>query len=125
MDQAESLCDHVCIMAKGRKAVEGPLEVLKAEAAAEGLIELAFNSPDDQQRASEGVLVDPIVESVRASKAGLDGATGAHADSDKLLALLVEAKLGVRRFERQQASLHQIFVVPGRARWPTPTRRGG
>jgi ABC-2 type transport system ATP-binding protein len=110
MEQAEELCDHVCIMAKGRKAVEGPLDELKRDAAAEGLIMLAFRTTEDEARARTEVLSQPLVESVRDERDGLLVQLADGEDSDKLLAELVAANLGIRRFERQQASLHQIFV---------------
>ncbi len=110
MEQAESLCDHVCIMAKGRKAVEGRLDVLKREAAAEGLVMLAFHNSDDEKRARAEVLVEPLVESIVETKDGMLAQLTRGESSDKLLAELVAANLGVRHFERQQASLHQIFV---------------
>ncbi len=110
MDQAEGLCDHVCIMAKGRKAVEGKLDVLRREAAAEGLVELAFHSDEETERARSGVLTSAMIESIRDERDGLIVQLAAGESSDALLAKLVEAGLGVRRFERQQASLHKIFV---------------
>ena len=111
MEQAEHLCDHVCIMAKGRKAVEGPLDELKREAAAEGLIMLAFRTSEDEAQARTEVLVQPLVESIRGERDGLLVQLADGGDSDKLLAQLVAANLGIRRFERQQATLHQIFVA--------------
>jgi ABC-2 type transport system ATP-binding protein len=110
MEQAEHLCDNVCIMAKGRKAVEGRLDVLKREAAAEGLVMLAFRSAEDEARARAEVLTQPMVESVRDERDGLLVQLAEGEESDKLLSELVAARLGIRRFERQQASLHQIFV---------------
>ena len=111
MEQAESLCDHVCIMAKGCKAVEGRLDVLKKEAASEGLILLAFASEAVAERATSGVLSDPMVESVRADDAGLLVQLAPGEEPAKLLAALVAAQLDVRRFEVQEASLRQIFVA--------------
>lgn len=110
MEQAETLCDHVCILAKGRRAVEGRLDVLKREAAAEGLVVLDFHSEGDAERARTEVLSEPLVESVRETKGGLMVQLAHGEESDELLSRLVAAKLGVRRFERQQATLHQIFV---------------
>ncbi len=110
MEQAEHLCDHVCIMAKGRKAVEGRLDELKREAAAEGLVNLAFRTPEDEQRARNGVLGQSMVEGVQDERDGLLVQLAAGVESDKLLGELVADGLSIRRFERQQASLHQIFV---------------
>lgn len=109
MEQAESLCDHVCIMAKGRKAIEGRLDVLKKEAASEGLIMLAFSGGAEEQ-AKSNVLSDPMVESFQDSDGGLLVQLAQGAEPAKLLAALVAAQLDVRRFEVQEASLRQIFV---------------
>ncbi|MCP4447510.1 MAG: ATP-binding cassette domain-containing protein [Myxococcales bacterium] len=110
MDQAETLCDYVCIMAKGRKAVEGRLDVLKRETAAEGLLHLALATPDDESRARSEVLASPTVDSVRDENDGMVVQLADGESPDKLLAALVAANIGIRRFELQQASLHQIFV---------------
>src|SRR5688572_4668370 len=42
MEQAEKICDVVCIIARGRKVLEGRLKDIKRASAAEGVIALAF-----------------------------------------------------------------------------------
>ncbi len=110
MEQAEKICDSVCIIARGRKAIEGDLEELKRSAAAEGMIVLAFASEADEARAREGVLRADFLETFRPCKEGLEVQLQRGHKPAELMAALVEARIDVSRFEHKQPSLHQIFV---------------
>jgi ABC-2 type transport system ATP-binding protein len=114
MEQAEKLVDNVCIIARGRKVLDGNLKDIKRREAADGVISLGF--ADETSRATaDGVLGDPaLVADKRAPRAGdvadcevklADGVT-----SQQVLAALVTAGAGVRRFEVVVPTLHQIFV---------------
>jgi ABC-2 type transport system ATP-binding protein len=114
MEQAEKVVDSVCIIARGRKILDGKLKDIKQREAADGLISLGF--ADAASRATaEKVLADrALVSEKRAPRSGdvadwevklVDGAT-----SQALLAALVTAGAGVRRFEIVMPTLHQIFV---------------
>jgi len=114
MEQAEKVCDAVCIIARGKKVLDGKLRDIKRASAAEGLVALGF--ADDEARAkAEPVLADAgLVVERRAPRAGdvadceLKLADGAA--PSQLLAALVAANVGVRRFEVVVPTLHQIFV---------------
>jgi ABC-2 type transport system ATP-binding protein len=115
MEQAEKVCDNICIITRGKKVLDGKLRELKRASAAEGLVALGF--PDDAARAkAEPVLGDrTLVAETRPPRPG--DATADHevkladgADSSKLLAALVAAGAAVRRFEVVVPTLHQIFV---------------
>jgi len=115
MEQAEKVCDAVCIIARGKKVLDGKLRDIKRASAAEGLIALGF--ADDEARAkAEPVLADAaLVAEQRAPRAG-DGADcelklADGAAPSQLLAALVAANVGVRRFEVVVPTLHQIFVA--------------
>ncbi len=110
MEQAEKICDSVCIIARGRKAIEGNLERIKREAAAEGMIALAFASDAEQERAKDGVLRAAFIENCKTYKEGLEVQLVKGHEPGQLLAALVEAGVSLRRFEHKQPSLHQIFV---------------
>jgi ABC-2 type transport system ATP-binding protein len=108
MEQAEKVCDGICIIARGKKVLEGKLKDIKRAATAEGLVSLGF--VDDAARAAaESVLADrALVVEQRAPRAGDKLAEGV--DSQKLLATLIGAGVGLRRFEVVTPTLHQIFV---------------
>ena len=114
MEQAEKLVDHVCIIARGKKLLDGRLKDIKQREAADGIISLGLGD-DASRAAAAAVLADPaLVAEARAPRAGdvadheirlAEGAT-----SQQLLAALVAAGAGVRRFEVVVPTLHQIFV---------------
>jgi len=114
MEQAEKVCDAVCIIALGKKVLDGKLRDLKRAFAAEGLVALAF-ADDDARARSEPVLTDPALVAERRPPRAKD-----HADCEiklandttppKLLAALVGQGVAMTRFEVVVPSLHQIFV---------------
>ncbi len=114
MEQAEKVCDQVCIIARGKKVLDGNLLDIKRASAAEGLVSLAF-ADDAAKHGADAVLADrTLVAETRPPRAGevadcevrlADGVA-----PPKLLAALVGAQIGVRRFEVVVPTLHQIFV---------------
>jgi ABC-2 type transport system ATP-binding protein len=115
MEQAEKLCDHVCIIARGKKVLDGVLAEIKRAAATEKQIALQFATAEDRARAEAGPLADTaLVATKRPARQGDDSdcevelADGTAADA--LLAALVGAKIGLRRFEIVTPTLHDIFV---------------
>jgi ABC-2 type transport system ATP-binding protein len=115
MEQAEKLCDHVCIIANGKKVLDGVLVDIKRAAAAERMIALGFAGAADADRARTGPLADrALVAATRPPRRGHDVDVevelAAGATTPGLLAALVDAKIGVRRFEVVTPTLHDIFV---------------
>jgi len=115
MEQAEKVCDAVCIIARGKKVIDGKLLDIKRASAAEGLIAIGFSDDVSRARADELLADRALVAERHAPHAGdladcevklADGAT-----PQKLLAALVAAEIGVRRFEVVVPTLHQIFVA--------------
>lgn len=118
MEQAEKVCDAVCIIARGEKVLDGPLRDLIRAEAAEGVIALDF--ADAAARAiAAPVLADPALIATRRPPR-----PGGHNDPDdsevvlvdgvapeRLLSALVTAGAALRRFERVVPTLHQIFVT--------------
>ena len=115
MEQAEKVCDAVCIIARGKKVLDGKLVDLKRASAAEGMVALAFVDDTSKGKAA-GVLADKaLVAEQRAPR------PGDHADCEvkvadtatpqTLLAALIGADVGLRRFELVVPTLHQIFVA--------------
>ncbi|HTE51132.1 MAG TPA: ATP-binding cassette domain-containing protein [Kofleriaceae bacterium] len=113
MEQAEQICDHVCLIVRGRKVLDGPLDRIKREAAGDRLVALDFVDPAAEARARDSVLADPsLVSAMRARRGYLEVEMAGRGQepADRLLAQLVGQGIGLRRFELVQPSLHQIFV---------------
>lgn len=114
MEQAEKLCDAVCIIARGKKVFEGKLLELKRASGGEGLVALGF--ADDAARATaQALLADrTMVAEVRPARPGeVADCEAKLADGvvpQQLLAALVTAGVHLRRFEVVVPTLHQIFV---------------
>ena len=58
MEQAEKICDSVCIIARGKKVLEGPLERIKREASSDRAVAIGFADDRSEARARAGVLAD-------------------------------------------------------------------
>jgi ABC-2 type transport system ATP-binding protein len=110
MEQAEQICDEVCIIARGRTVVEGTVDGLRRSAARGRTVHVAFAGADDEER-GRPVLADPtLVAAVRQVGAQVEIDLAASAGPQAVLERLVAAGAELRRFERAEPSLHQIFV---------------
>jgi ABC-2 type transport system ATP-binding protein len=114
MEQAEKVVDSVCIIARGKKILDGNLKEIKQREAADGLISLGFGDAASRATADTVLADQALVADKREPRAGdvadcevklADGTT-----SQELLAALVTAGANVRRFEVIVPTLHQIFV---------------
>jgi len=108
MDQAEQLCDSVCIIAQGRKVLDGLLRDIRHRHAGHRYrIEFESVTPVvvDLMSRGDGALAG-------AARAGdtwsLDLPSGS--DVQRALAALAAADVRVAKFEHARPSLHQIFV---------------
>jgi ABC-2 type transport system ATP-binding protein len=106
MEQAEKLCDAICIIARGATVVDGPLADVKRRHGGSHLIVAAERSP-----ALDAVLGDRHLVS-RADNYGnyaeLELAHGATAQ--QVLESLVRNGVMVNRFEIAEPTLHKIFI---------------
>jgi ABC-2 type transport system ATP-binding protein len=106
MEQAERLCDAVCIIAKGRKVLDGAIADVKRSHGGQHVALAVSNGASIEDIVSNRTLV------VRADSYGnyaeIELAQGA--DPQALLALLVDRGVRVTRFELTEPSLHKIFV---------------
>jgi ABC-2 type transport system ATP-binding protein len=118
MEQAEKVCDAVCIIARGKKVLDGNLVEIKRASAAEGLVSLGFADEQAKARADRALADRALVAEQRAARHG--EATGFGdcevklADGvapQQLLTALVGADVALRRFEVVVPTLHQIFVA--------------
>ncbi len=110
MEQAEKICDRVCIISRGSKVLEGPLEAIKRDAGGERRVAVRIGG-GGRSAAFESILADRAL--VTGSSAVGDSVLAELADEavpNMLLSALVEAELEIRRFEIFVPSLHEIFV---------------
>jgi ABC-2 type transport system ATP-binding protein len=111
MDQAEQLCEHVCIIAEGRKVLDGALRAVRL-AHAGSRYAVAFDAPSV---AAERVLADRRLFSRAEPLDGADGgwtvelAPGAAVQD--AVAALNSIDVPLARFARRVPSLHEIFVA--------------
>ena len=107
MDNAERLCDAVCIIARGEVVLDGPLGEVKAN---HGGRHVALSLESANGNVSR-ILSDPaLVRHVDDSNRYLEVEMADGADPQELLRRVVSAGALVHRFELIQPSLHQIFL---------------
>ena len=108
MDNAERLCDSVCIIARGEKVLDGTVAGVKKE---HGGNNIALSLAEGGAELVSRVLSDhKMVERVDDSNRFFEIALQKDADPQALLRKLVDAGARVQRFELVQPSLHQIFL---------------
>ncbi len=102
MDQAERLCQRVCLISRSRKVLDGDLKELKRQES-RGVVAVAFDGPD-------GWLEGPEVAGREDVADGVHLLLKAGADPQGLLRRGVAAGAVIRRFELVEPRLHEIFV---------------
>src|SRR5256714_1191316 len=107
MEQAEKLCEQLCIIARGRKLVDGALSDIKRTHGGHHLV-IGFDG-------SLGGAAQVFADRTLVSKvdnygqyAELELASGA--ESQQILQRLVASGARLSKFELQEASLHKIFI---------------
>jgi ABC-2 type transport system ATP-binding protein len=108
MDSAERLCDAVCIIARGSKVLDGPIEQVRAE---HGGTHIALSLGGASGNGVGAVLADRrLIARVDDSNRYFEIELVPDADPQVLLRRLVEAGASIQRFELVRPSLHQIFL---------------
>jgi ABC-2 type transport system ATP-binding protein len=108
MDSAERLCDAVCIIARGEKVLDGPIEDVRAE---HGGTHVALALGGSSANGVGAVLNDPrLVARLDDSNRFFEIELASGADPQLLLRRLMEAGASIQRFELVRPSLHQIFI---------------
>ena len=106
MDNAERLCDSVCIIARGSVVVDGPLGEVKAQ---HGGRHVALSLENGHGAAP--VFEDrSLVRRVNDSNRYLEVELAEGADPQELLRRIIGSGALLNRFELIQPSLHQIFL---------------
>src|SRR5467141_4328834 len=107
MEHAEKLCDRLCIIARGKKLIDGTLAEVKGTHGGKHVI-VAF---DGSQGNARQIFADPrLVAKFQdfGQQAELELAPGA--DAQEILKGLVDSGARLARFELASPSLHKIFV---------------
>jgi ABC-2 type transport system ATP-binding protein len=107
MEQAEQMCEHVCIIAGGEKVLDGNLrEIRRAHRANHYAI--AFDEPS--AAADRLMSTWPGLERADRINEGWEVELKPHADARELVAAANGLDVPLARFEHVQPSLHDIFV---------------
>jgi ABC-2 type transport system ATP-binding protein len=108
MDNAERLCDSVCIIAGGEKVLDGAVADVRD---AHGTRMVALGLDGAPSAAVQAVLADrSLVLRVDDSNRFLEIELAPQADAQQLLQALVATGAPIERFERVRPSLHRIFL---------------
>jgi ABC-2 type transport system ATP-binding protein len=108
MDNAERICDSVCIIARGDKVLDGSIAEIKHS---HGTRNIALGLGGAPSSGVSAVLSDKsLVERVDDSNRYFEITLAPQADPQALLQRIVSAGASVSRFEIVQPSLHQIFL---------------
>ena len=107
MEQAEKLCDQLCIIAHGRKLVDGPLADIKRTRSGQYLaIGFDGRSGAASQVFANKALVTKVDDYGQYAELELAPA----ADPQEILRGLVQSGVRLSRFELVEQSLHKIFL---------------
>ena len=108
MENAERMCDSVCIIARGEKVLDGRVADVKSR---EGTRHVALELDGGSADGARQVLADPaLVRRLDDSHRTFEIELTPDADARLLLRRLVDSGASIRRFELVQPSLHQIFL---------------
>ncbi len=108
MEQAERMCDRIVIIARGEKVVDGTVTDVKAGFGNRN-IALTFSSGKE---AAERVMADrALTAKVDDYGASAEVSLADGATSQQLLIALVNAGVGLARFEVVEPSLQAIFIA--------------
>jgi ABC-2 type transport system ATP-binding protein len=107
MDNAERLCDSVCIIARGKKVLDGSVAGVKAE---HGASNVALSVAGGQERIAELLKDQGLIDKVDDQNRFFEVKMRRGADPQALLRAIIASGVEVQRFELVQPSLHQIFL---------------
>ncbi|HEY7471090.1 MAG TPA: ATP-binding cassette domain-containing protein [Gemmatimonadota bacterium] len=107
IEHAERLCDHVCILSRGRAVVQGELARVKRE---HGGRHVGLTLDPWTPAAVAAVRSAPEAARIHEDGHAIELTLADGADPRALLARLVQGGVGLVRFEVMQPSLHQVFI---------------
>lgn len=107
MEQAEQLCDSVCIIARGKKLVEGVLADVKRTHGGRHVV-IGF---DGAAGDAERIFADPkLVKKHEGSAQYAELELAPNADAQEILKGLIGSGARLAKFELAEPSLNKIFV---------------
>lgn len=107
MEQAEKVCDYVCIIARGKKLVDGTLADIKRTHGGKHVLVNFDGARGDADR----IFADRrLVAKADASGQFAELELAAQADAQEILKALVTSGARLSRFELAEPSLNKIFV---------------
>ena len=116
MDQAERLCERVCLISRSRKVLDGELKELKRRERS-GAVAVEFDGvgpggidEDAAQRIEDALASWPGVLAVAVRGDAWHLQLDDRAGTAPLLAAAAESGARLRRFELLEPTLHEIFV---------------
>ena len=108
MEHAEKMCDRITIIARGEKVVDGPLAQVKREFGKSSLA-LTFTR---NAAGARSILADrSLVARVDDSGASAEVELAPGVEAETVLKALVQADVGLSRFEVVEPSLQSIFIA--------------
>ena len=115
MQHAERLCDHMLLIAKGRKIFDGTIAGAKATIPRRVLISTE-SSIDPLVGLDDVAEIKPLGESpsspgARDWEIRLRGQTGAQTSAQTILEKCFQSGIVLRRFDQSEPSLHDAFVA--------------
>jgi ABC-2 type transport system ATP-binding protein len=108
MEQAEQMCDRIAIIARGEKLVDGRIADIKAEG---GTRHVFLSFTHDSAKAVPVLADRSLVARADDSGATAEAELAVGASSDRLLRALMDAGVGLSRFEVAEPSLQSIFIA--------------
>ncbi|MBD3401611.1 ATP-binding cassette domain-containing protein [candidate division GN15 bacterium] len=102
MEQAEKLCDHICMISSGKKVLDGKMAEVKARFG-KGTIQIEIDGDGSFVRTIDGVA------SVTEFPNYLELRLGKGANPSAILKQIVD-KVAVTRFQLSEPSLYDIFI---------------
>ena len=102
MDQAERLCESVCLISRAEKILDGDLREIKRRERS-GAVAVDYEGDDTWLHGSGAETIEPMASGVRVRLR--DGA-----DPQALLHAALSAGVQIRRFEIVEPTLHEVFV---------------
>ena len=102
MDQAERLCERVCLISNARKVLDADLRELKASER-KGVVAVEFEGPDRW-------LSGPDIDHVEHVNGGLHLLLREGGDHQAILRSAVESGAEILRFDLVEPRLHEIFI---------------
>lgn len=106
MEEAERLCDHVCLIDRGRKVLDGRLNEIRA-AAGKATLRVEYRGESLWLKQAPGVIEVQDFGNCAELRVNAEAQSGAAVAN---ILRFLAARLEITRFEQVEPSLHQIFL---------------